>query len=197
MANFSELFSLTLISQSIETFCYLVGALIFPFDTFLTMGIYSPMFEGNLIGETMLLFFYSVPVKPGDDKPKRRLTDAEKSKFTLSENLKEVIVGSLLGDMSAQKDEKSQNARLRFGQGFVNKEYLFHLYDLFKPYCTSKPVVSILPTHKVTGIEYLCVSFNTLSFGCFTELYDLFYNSGKKVVPQIIGELLTPIGLAY
>jgi NADH-ubiquinone oxidoreductase chain 2 len=44
---FSGLFHAPLISQSLETFFYLVGAIISFFDTFLTMDILS--------GETMLL----------------------------------------------------------------------------------------------------------------------------------------------
>jgi hypothetical protein len=32
---------------------------------------------------------------------------------------------------------------------------------------------------------------------CFNEIYDFFYFEGKKVVPSNIGELLTPVGLAF
>jgi hypothetical protein len=31
----------------------------------------------------------------------------------------------------------------------------------------------------------------------FNEFYDLFYKDGKKIIPKNIGELLTPISLAY
>lgn len=41
------------------------------------------------------------------------------------------------------------------------------------------------------------VSFNSISLPCFTELHELFYLSGVKIVPQNIGELLTPLGLCY
>jgi len=50
---------------------------------------------------------------------------------------------------------------------------------------------------KRTGNVYTRVRFNTYSLPCFQELYNLFYPSGKKIVPLNIGELLTPMGLAY
>jgi len=39
--------------------------------------------------------------------------------------------------------------------------------------------------------------FNTNTLPIFNEFYELFYLEGKKVVPKNIGDLLTPIGLAY
>lgn len=44
---------------------------------------------------------------------------------------------------------------------------------------------------------YQQVMFQTLSFQFFEEVYQLFYVGGVKGVPANIGELLTPIGLAY
>lgn len=39
--------------------------------------------------------------------------------------------------------------------------------------------------------------FNTYSLPCFNYYYDLFYVDKVKRVPFNIGELLTPLGLAY
>ena len=74
-----------------------------------------------------------------------------------------------------------------FKQGVVHKEYLEHLYELFKDYCLSEPKIS-----KDNSIR-----FHTRSLQCFNEFYDLFYFEGKKAVPLNIGELLTSVGLAY
>src|SRR5439155_3813529 len=38
---------------------------------------------------------------------------------------------------------------------------------------------------------------HTYALPCFLELYNLFYHGGVKVVPLNIGDLLTPLGLAY
>src|ERR1044071_2145015 len=49
------------------------------------------------------LFIYSlVPVKPADDEPSRRLTKAEREKFSLTPDLMEILVGLLLGDLHAR-----------------------------------------------------------------------------------------------
>lgn len=150
------------------------------------------------VGEILLLLCSVVPVKPSDDK-RRRLTNEEKEQFTLSQKLKEIVVGLLLGDLNVQKQKGGVNARLRFEQGVIHKEYLFHLYSIFQEYCSQVPVLQIhkpLSNNK-TGKIHTSVRFNTFSLPCFNELYNLIYLDGRKIVPLIIAELLTPLGLAY
>ena len=50
---------------------------------------------------------------------------------------------------------------------------------------------------KATGKVHARVTFQTYSLPCFKELHELFYSLGKKIVPANIGDLLTPLGLAY
>ena len=38
---------------------------------------------------------------------------------------------------------------------------------------------------------------NTYCLPCFKPIYNLFYLDGKKIIPSNIGELITPLGLAY
>src|SRR2546423_12397323 len=64
-------------------------------------------------------------------------------------------------------------------------------------YCLTEPRVYVHATHKVTGMIYSSITFQSLSLPCFNELYDLFYLGGRKRVPSDIGSLLTPLGLAY
>lgn len=47
-----------------------------------------------------------------------------------------------------------------------------------------------------TGNIYSQMQVKTLAFPCLNEFHDLFYPGGKKVVPQNIGQLLTPRALA-
>jgi LAGLIDADG DNA endonuclease family len=124
-----------------------------------------------------------------------RLTNSEKSQFTLSEELKQILVGLLLGDLYAIK--RHTNVRLMFKQGIVNKDYLLHLYEIFGNYSPSAPKITNPAPDKRTGVVYKSIYFNTYSLPCFNVLYDLFYPEGVKVVPSNIFELLTPIGLAY
>ena len=104
------------------------------------------------------------------------------------------MVGLLLGDLFIQSRGKSGNTRLFFEQGIIHKDYLYHLFDLFKPFCLTEPKEYI---HKIRGKSHLSLAFKTLTFPCFKEFYDLFYPTGVKVVPVNIQELMTPLALAY
>ena len=90
------------------------------------------------------------------------------------------------------------NARLVFAQGDKNASYLLYLYELFQEYVLTPPKISKSIDKKTGKLKYK-LSFASLSLPCFNELYELFYtsDSGKKIIPKNIGDLLTPISLAY
>lgn len=126
---------------------------------------------------------------------RKRLTQKEKAAFTISNDLKEILVGLLLGDLHGRY--RYGKTSFIFKQGFIHQEYIYHLYDLFIKYCPRAPKLSkSLPDFR-TGKIYNSISFFTYTLPCFNELYNLFYKSGKKVIPNNIEELLKPIGLAY
>jgi len=129
-----------------------------------------------------------LPVKP----KLLRLTRAEQAKFTLSEDLKSILVGSLLGDLCAEK--LAVNVRLKFKQGIIHEDYLLHLYNLFHQYC---PQGTKVDRTTLNGKVHNGIYFRTYSLPCFNELYELFYPSGKKIIPENIGEMFTPLSLAY
>lgn len=160
------------------------------------MGIFSELFTNFLFAqssigleEISLLLFSLVPVKP------KRLTNLEKSQFTLSDELKQILVGLILGDL--HMDKQPINVRLMFKQGIIHKDYLMHLYEIFSGYCSNRPKFTNAAPDKRTGVVYTGIWFNTYSLPCFIELYNLFYKGGVKTVPSNIFELLTPLGLAY
>lgn len=130
-------------------------------------------------------------------KPQKRLTNLERAQFSLPQDLKEILVGLFLGDLSAQKRSSKGNTNLHFEQGYLHKEYIYHLYDIFKSYCNSGPKASNRLADKRTGVVYTRIRFVTLCLPCFNELYACFYPEGKKKVALSIGELLTPLGLCY
>jgi hypothetical protein len=145
------------------------------------LNIFSGLFLSSL-----------VPVKM-----KSRLTKKERGEFVIPENLNEILVGLLLGDLYIQKHKASKNPRLVFLQGTIHKDYIYHLYDLFQSFCLNPPKVYNLPVDKRTGKIYSNVVFRTYSLPCFTSLYSLFYPAGKKQLPLNIAELLTSLSLAY
>jgi hypothetical protein len=84
----------------------------------------------------------------------KKYKNLEKFSDSLSPQLQEIIIGSGLGDLNIQKQYIKGNTRLRFEQGLLNKEYLLHLYDLFKDYCSSEPKVRARRPNKITNKIY-------------------------------------------
>lgn len=105
----------------------------------------------------------------------------------LSSELKEIIMGLLLGDLHCQKQTPNSNARLLFEQGALHKEYIIHLYDLFKAYCTAT-LKFTTRFDKRTGKTYERAKFFTLSSPALNEFHSLFYVGKTKVIPSTIGE---------
>lgn len=105
----------------------------------------------------------------------------------------------MLGDLFAEKRYYKSNTRLQFKQSNKNKDYIDHLYDLFKEYCGSKPKISnsydIRPSKNKV---YSSIKFTTFSLPCFNKFRALFYNSsGVKIIPDNLEDLLTARSLAY
>lgn len=125
------------------------------------------------------------------------LTKKERLLFSLSAELRAILVGLMLGDLHARKQARSINAWLCFEQGIVHEDYLLHLYELFESYCKSAPKTNNRLPDKRTGKIYTRITFTTCALPCFNELYDLFYPEGKKIIPLNISSLMTKLSLAY
>ena len=72
----------------------------------------------------------------------RNYRTSAKNHLTITSGLDEIIIGSMLGDLSAEKPSIKHNTRLQFRQSEINKEYIYHLYSLYKDFCKSKPKVN-------------------------------------------------------
>lgn len=92
-----------------------------------------------------------------------------------------------------------QKKSFTFKQGIVHQDYLLFLYKIFIRFCPSpaSPKISKSLPHYKTGEIYTNISFTTYTLPCFNELYNLFYVSGKKVIPSNTAYLLTAVSLAY
>lgn len=124
-----------------------------------------------------------------------RLTNAQKESFFISQNLHDIIIGLILGDLFVSRDAK--NARLRFKQSLDHKDYIDHLFNLFSYYSNMKEPKEHKYFDNRTNKFYYFVVFNTFSLPCLNYYHDLFYVNGVKIIPLNIEELLTPTGLAY
>lgn len=105
-----------------------------------------------------------------------------------SKTLQSIIIGLLLGDGSFEKKEDTIGIRLQVKQQAKAKEYVEWLYGHLKDYCLS-------------GIrfrkDYNQYYFSTRYLRGFQNIYQVFYQNGKKVIPSSIDTLLTtPLSLA-
>lgn len=118
-----------------------------------------------------------------------------KSSIQLPQYILGVVVGIILSDGWIQISSfKSKNARLRFTQSLAHFEYLWCVFLILSPYCSSYPQFTIrYPFGKPTsGFD-----LSTRSLPCFTQLHSLFYLNSVKVIPDDIYDLLTPPALAH
>jgi len=137
------------------------------------------------------------------------MTNKERAKLTISYGsyLFQALIGLILSDMSVLRSKsrttgqhpnstRISNSRLRFGQGWPNVVFFWHVFVILMPYCSVFPYSGI--THnKSTGNKDVGFFFNSITFPCFNYFRDIFYVNGIKIVPTMIYELLTPVGLAY
>jgi hypothetical protein len=79
----------------------------------------------------------------------------------------------------------------------VQFDYLQHLNELFEAFVV-QPLFLGSNLDPRTKKTYTWCHLHTLYFSCFAHYRTLFYNEkGVKIIPANIGELLTPVGLAY
>jgi hypothetical protein len=129
---------------------------------------------------------------------KKRGGQVKQTVTVLTQEQKDVIVGTSLGDNSMERAKLNHNTRLRFDQTFPgHAAYLTRLYILLKNLVGAAPKVHIRKPDKRTGKVYATFAFKTLALPCFNYYYDLFYLNGIKGVPSNIKELLTARALAY
>lgn len=129
----------------------------------------------------------------------KRNINTNKKYLFVDDNLHNILIGLLLGDLSAEKPNDNCNTRLQFKQSLINEKYVFHLYSLFKDFCGSPPLhISKFDPRVNKNKVYSAVKFQTFGLPCFNVYKNLFYDlNGKKVIPSNIEKLLTPVGLAY
>lgn len=100
----------------------------------------------------------------------------------------------MLGDAHISKRTLTSNSRLHYGQTTKHKEYFDFVYNIFKSFCAKDYIpVSSTNLYKRNNVIYYSFYFVTMQLPCFNEFRELFYKSGKKIIPVNIYDLLTPI----
>lgn len=129
-----------------------------------------------------------------------RLSSYQRASILIPDEIKEILVGILLGDAHIVKRSSTGNSRLVYTQTAVkHKEYFNYVFSFFLPFC----VKDYIPQQrfivdKRTKTTYQALAFTTMQLPCFNEFRELFYDSNKKkIIPDNIRELLTVRGLAF
>ncbi len=142
----------------------------------------------------------------------KKLTGRSKELIEIKKNLKlnllqkKILPGILLGDAHLSTQDNGETYSLHIYQSEKHKKYVFHLYEIFKEWCLSKPK-TIERTYK-SGVQKrkkaTMISFKTMSSGSFRFYAHNFIDKNKntntkltKKVPNLIHRWLTPISLAY
>ena len=113
----------------------------------------------------------------------------------LTQRQKAILVGSLLEDATVELRWK--NARARFAHSVIQKEYLFWKHKEFCTIATAEPQFVRQTIHWQTGKIYTNWHFSTKALPELNNYRHLFYQGGKKIVPDDIENLLTdPLSLA-
>ena len=108
-----------------------------------------------------------------------------KQGLIVSEFQKQVLIGYLLGDGHLETWKNSQVARLKVDQGLVQKEFVDWLFEVFGEFVKTPP-----------RLKQKSIYFNTLSSYQFYLFRRMFYLNGRKIIPDDLDLLLTPLSLA-
>jgi hypothetical protein len=114
-------------------------------------------------------------------------------------DIKDVLIGILLGDAHIVKRSSTGNSRLVYAQSAIaHIAYFDYVHSFFTTFSVKdyKPQSRVV-RDKRTNKTYSAISFTTMQLPCFNVFRELFYLSNVKTVPHNIYELLTPKGLAF
>jgi len=89
----------------------------------------------------------------------------------LPDQVKDVLIGTLLGDAHIVRRSPTGNSRLVYAQtAEQHKEYFYLVYNIFKPFCAiDYKVQNRIFTHNRSGKTYQALSFTTMQLPCFNQ----------------------------
>lgn len=117
-----------------------------------------------------------------------------KNSMRISSTEKDIIIGTILGDGYLQKTGE-KNSRLRLEHGVGQKEYLFWKVNKLNRFFQGKPKY-LERMHPVTKRMYKYWRHQSQSMPFLGKLRKIFYEDGKKIIPENISKFLTPLSIA-
>lgn len=133
------------------------------------------------------------------------ILETYKNTLTLTQEQKEILIGSLLGDgfIIFHRETKQPTYGFCLAQTWYAVDYVEHVYQIFKPFVGTPPKKNLIGGIKPDLPKPYEIRFKTYIHNEFKYYYDLFYpkvkdsNKRLKRVPKNIGELLTARYLGY
>lgn len=115
-----------------------------------------------------------------------------KKQLKFTNNQRELIVGLLLGDGHLET-QNGRTYRLKVEHSIKQKDYVDWLYQNFSEWVHQSPKARIKDSF---GKELVSYGFTTYSTGLLRFYAQQFYSGKKKVMPKLIGKLLSSKALA-
>lgn len=137
-----------------------------------------------------------VTINKRSTKGVSRLSSSERKQILMPNDIKDVLIGILLGDAHIVKRSSTGNSSLVYAQTAVtHKAYFEYVYSLFTTFCANNyiPQSRVVRDNRTKKI-YSAISFTTMQLPCFNVFRKLFYLSNVKTVPNNIYDLFTAKG---
>lgn len=98
-----------------------------------------------------------------------RLSAAERKLILIPDDIKDVLIGILLGDAHIVKRSSTSNARLMYAQtATAHKAYFEYVYSFFHSFCAKDYITQTkVSRDKRTNKIYSSISFTTMQLPCF------------------------------
>lgn len=106
----------------------------------------------------------------------------------------------MLSDGHIQQRSLTGKSRFIFTQSGKDskREYFNLVLEIMIPFCSANYTPYIKSwTDSKTKTQYNSITLTTMQLPCFTELHNIWYSNGKKIVPLNIENMLTPLSLAH
>lgn len=119
--------------------------------------------------------------------------EVHKKTLKLTKKQKEILIGLILGDGHLETLNNGKTYRLKVEHSLKQREYLDWLYKNFKEWINKVPVV-----RKRTSLGKIIETygFTTYTSDILRFYAQEFYQNGKKIIPKMIGKMITPQSLA-
>lgn len=117
---------------------------------------------------------------------------------SLTKEEKAILIGSLLGDGCLRIMSRATVPAFSVSHSEKQKDYVFWKYHKLNRWTKIPPWREERVYHKDKSRKTFSWRFQTLSDRAFTELWEIFYPKGKKIIPKSLASLLknTPLALA-